>query len=52
MKTLGFTEDMTNSIWRILAAILHLGNVKLEEEASIAQAGHKNIKIADPRGQF
>lgn len=52
MKTLGFSEDMMTSVWRILAAILHLGNVKIEEEASVAQAGHKNIKIADPRGSL
>ncbi|UYV60479.1 MYO1D [Cordylochernes scorpioides] len=32
MKTLGFTSEETESLWKILGAILHLGNVELETD--------------------
>ncbi|XP_077866733.1 unconventional myosin-Id-like [Saccoglossus kowalevskii] len=32
MKTLGFTKDEQSAIWRIVASILHLGDMKFETE--------------------
>mmetsp|Transcript_16662 Transcript_16662/g.23589 ORF Transcript_16662/g.23589 Transcript_16662/m.23589 type:complete len:1681 (+) Transcript_16662:67-5109(+) len=31
MKTLGFTSDETSAIWKLLAAILHMGNITFKD---------------------
>ena len=45
-KCLGFSEDEIDSVWRILAAIIHLGDVDFYETTgkdNIEQATVQNI---------
>lgn len=41
-KTLGFTNDEIDSIWRIVASILHLGNINFKMDEDILSIDNKN----------
>jgi len=48
METLGLNSDDQNAIWRVLAAILHLGNITFTETAQ-QQTGTTTVRVADPK---
>eukprot|EP01132_Coremiostelium_polycephalum_P006092 gene6092-7590_t len=47
METLGLNDKDQNSIWRILAAILHLGNVTFADNPVEEKTGSPTVKVAD-----
>ncbi len=44
MKSLGFSEQTMNSIWSVLAGVLHLGNI---EFTAITNNGVENTSIGN-----
>lgn len=42
MKTLGYSDEEVDTIWKLVAAILHLGNLQFAEE------GQDNVIVTDP----
>ncbi len=49
MEVLGFTSSIRNTMWKILAGILHLGNVTFKEEVA-AKTGQIAVSVANPAG--
>ncbi|EFA77144.1 myosin IE [Heterostelium album PN500] len=48
METLGLKENEQSSIWRILGAILHIGNITFEELPE-QKVGQVSVGIKDPK---
>ncbi|EGC34012.1 myosin IE [Dictyostelium purpureum] len=48
METLGLKENDQNSIWRILSAILHIGNISFVE-TSEQKTGTTTVRVADQK---
>ncbi|KAN0021662.1 hypothetical protein ACTFIU_003806 [Dictyostelium citrinum] len=48
MESLGLKESDQNSIWRILAAILHIGNITFAEAAE-QRTGTTTVKVSDTK---
>eukprot|EP01102_Stenamoeba_stenopodia_P011541 TRINITY_DN3559_c0_g1_i1.p1 TRINITY_DN3559_c0_g1~~TRINITY_DN3559_c0_g1_i1.p1 ORF type:complete len:962 (+),score=289.09 TRINITY_DN3559_c0_g1_i1:505-3390(+) len=47
MQTLGFTEDQKSLIFRLIAAILLLGNVTFQEDKANSTVGESKIQVAN-----
>lgn len=52
MDTLGFDQTVRQSMWRILAGILTLGNVEFRDDSTNAQTGQTLVKVANPNGNI
>jgi myosin-1 len=49
LKILSFPEDKIQDLWKILAAILHLGNVNFAEDpADLTETGQVSCHVANP----
>ena len=45
MRSVGFEENEVKSIWRMMAAILHLGNVEFEEDGESATITNEAVLL-------
>jgi myosin heavy subunit len=50
MDTLGFDQATRQSMWRILAGILTLGNVEFKDDSLNAQTGQTLVKVSNTNG--
>ena len=52
MDTLGFNPQVRSSIWRILAGILHLGNVEFMDDSTNTKTGQTLVKVKNLNGNY
>eukprot|EP01119_Soliformovum_irregulare_P003560 TRINITY_DN1423_c0_g1_i1.p1 TRINITY_DN1423_c0_g1~~TRINITY_DN1423_c0_g1_i1.p1 ORF type:complete len:1011 (-),score=356.36 TRINITY_DN1423_c0_g1_i1:277-3309(-) len=48
LNSLGFGNNEKNTMWKIISAILHLGNVKFKDDAT-ARTGQTKVEAANPQ---